>query len=121
MITTTDQILTRIESCLTLDPKDPTALRIQIDKIIHYLHEFRMLVPPKQYEELVKTFLTQRVLNKAELGNKQTFPAISKALLALADSLIEKAASQEIINIMTDQGSAIDKEIEQYLKNKKGE
>lgn len=120
MITTTDQILTRIESCLSLDPKDPTALRVQIDKIIHYLHEFRMIVPPKQFEELVKTFLTQKVLNKAELGNKNTFPAISKALLLLANDLLEKAANQEIIDIMTDQGSAIDKEIESYLKKKKG-
>jgi len=112
MITTTDQILARIESCLTLDPKDPTALRIQIDKIIHYLHEFRMIVPPKQYEELVKKFLSTKVLNKAALGDKRTFPAISKALLIMANDLLERAANQEIIDIMTDKSSAIDKEVE---------
>jgi hypothetical protein len=120
MITKTDQILSRIESCLNLDKNNPTELRVQVDKIIHFLHEFQIQVPPKQYEMLVKKFLSEKVLNKAALGDKRTFPAISKALLLLASELVEKAASQEVIDIMTDKETAVEKEVREYLSKKKG-
>ncbi len=118
MITEKARLLTRIQTCLNLDKKDPQSLRVQIDKIIHYLHEFKIAVPPRQFEDAVKLFLSKNVIGKAQLGHPGTFPAIANAIVTMASNVMERAIPDEIFNSTED---PLNKEVERYLENKRQE
>lgn len=118
MITEKSRLMTRLETCLSLDKDEPTSLRVQVDKIVMYLHEFKIFVPPRQFEEAVKIFLKEKVMNKVPLGNPGTFPAIANAIYTLAETIVDKAASEQIIDSLEAKDKLIDEEVAKYLKEK---
>lgn len=100
LISPRERLLNRVVSCLRLDRKDPTHLHIELDALIQYLHGFGFIVPPFQYEQLVKKMLSEQVLNK------NTPPGIivriAEALIQLAENILAQAEESARKNIYTE-------------------
>jgi hypothetical protein len=118
MISEKSRLLNRMMTCLSLDKEDPTALKIQIDKLIQYLHEFRFFVPPRQFEEAVKLFLKNNVVNKVQLGDHRVFPAICNSICQLAENIVERATNELVMGNLATKDELVDQEVAKYLKER---
>lgn len=92
MITLMDRLCSRIESCLSLDKKDPTVLHIEVDRVVHYLHEFDLPVAPAGFERYITLFLEKNIIGKIPLGDRATFPVIARMIIKAAEIFLYEGA-----------------------------
>lgn len=85
MISQQDRLTTRIETCLSLDKADPTVLRVEMDRVVHYLHEYGYPVAPTGFEAYITKFLDKNVVGKVPLGDKSSFTVIALMILKAAE------------------------------------
>ena len=86
-----DRLLTRIETCISLDRKKPTELHIAIEQVIDYLQQFNVAVPPYSFEQKLEQALNQEIVGKIQLGHPDAFPSIARFILMLAMRSVENA------------------------------
>lgn len=102
VISQKQQLLTRVASCLRLDKADKSTLRVEIDSIISYLAQYGIVVPPRQYEAVAIEVLNNEVVNKLQMGERNSFGVIAEMLIILASNILQAAEISARANVASE-------------------
>lgn len=79
MISEEKRLLTRLEHCVRVDPKDPTVFHVDFDNAVRTLGQFEYLIPPAQFEAALSELFDKALINKL-----RAHPQVSRFLIATA-------------------------------------
>ena len=99
VISRKQQLLTRVASCLKLDKVDKSVLHVEIDGIMSYLAEYGIPVPPQQYEAVAIEMLNNEVVNKLQMGERNSIDVIAEMLIILASNILQAAEISARANV----------------------